>query len=113
MKGNKHTYVCVCGKTFTSAQSFNGHKSHCKTSLGSNRYIDYSKQWSEHTAVMRQSKAQKCEERKRKQLLEWIAEEHTCENCGKIMLEKYGSGRFCSRTCANSRKHSSDIADIG
>lgn len=28
---------------------------------------------------------------------------HVCERCGKIMTEKFGSGRFCSRACANSR----------
>ena len=22
-------YICECGKTFTDAQKFNGHKSHC------------------------------------------------------------------------------------
>jgi very-short-patch-repair endonuclease len=31
-----------------------------------------------------------------------------CEICGKIVTEKYGSGRFCSRACANTRKHSKE-----
>lgn len=26
-----------------------------------------------------------------------------CERCGKPVYEKFGSGRFCSRACANSR----------
>lgn len=29
--------------------------------------------------------------------------EYICEKCGKLVTEKYGSGRFCSRACANSR----------
>lgn len=33
----------------------------------------------------------------------WIAQENTCERCGKIMTEKYRSGRFCSSSCAHSR----------
>ena len=31
---------------------------------------------------------------------------YRCEKCGKIMTEKYGSGRFCCRSCANSHKKS-------
>lgn len=31
---------------------------------------------------------------------------YKCERCGKEVLEKFGSGRFCSRACANSRIHS-------
>ena len=26
-----------------------------------------------------------------------------CEKCGKPVYEKFGSGRFCSKSCANSR----------
>lgn len=31
---------------------------------------------------------------------------YLCEKCGKLVTEKYGSGRFCSRACANTRVHS-------
>lgn len=31
-----------------------------------------------------------------------------CEKCGKVIVEKYGSGRFCSRSCANSRTFSKE-----
>lgn len=31
-----------------------------------------------------------------------------CENCGKEHDGTFGSGRFCSRSCANSRKHSKE-----
>ena len=31
---------------------------------------------------------------------------YICEKCGKITEEKFGSGRFCSRACANTRTHS-------
>jgi len=32
--------------------------------------------------------------------------EYICEKCGKLVTEIYGSGRFCSRKCANSHIHS-------
>lgn len=38
----------------------------------------------------------------------WKSENHPCERCGKIMKTKYGSGRFCSRACANARVHSEE-----
>lgn len=28
--------------------------------------------------------------------------EYNCEKCNKLVIEKFGSGRFCSRSCANS-----------
>lgn len=31
-----------------------------------------------------------------------------CEKCGKVVTNYYGSGRFCSRSCANSRDHSEE-----
>ena len=34
--------------------------------------------------------------------------EYKCEKCGKLVTEKYGSGRFCSRKCANSRIHNNE-----
>ena len=35
---------------------------------------------------------------------------YICENCGKLVedQDKFGSGRFCSRACANSHKHSDE-----
>ena len=36
---------------------------------------------------------------------------YTCEKCGKITEEKFGSGRFCSRACANTRTHSAETKE--
>lgn len=35
---------------------------------------------------------------------------YICENCGKVVedQDKFGSGRFCCRACANSHKHSDE-----
>lgn len=33
---------------------------------------------------------------------------YKCEKCGKVVLEKYGSGRFCSRKCANSHRYTKE-----
>lgn len=38
----------------------------------------------------------------------WVAEQHKCQHCGKLMTEKFGTGQFCSRACANTRKHSDE-----
>ena len=41
-------------------------------------------------------------ERDAKKLAEiqkWVNEQHTCSWCGKIMLEKYAKGKFCSAHC--------------
>lgn len=36
---------------------------------------------------------------------------YTCEKCGKITENKFGSGRFCSRACANTRTHSAETKE--
>ena len=38
----------------------------------------------------------------------WIEEKHTCENCGIVMIVKYGrSGRFCCEKCR--KEHSARL----
>ena len=34
-----------------------------------------------------------------------------CEHCGKPVYTKYGSGRFCSKSCANARVHSTETKE--
>lgn len=36
---------------------------------------------------------------------------YICEKCGRETAEKFGSGRFCSRQCSNSRTFSSDAKE--
>ncbi len=55
-----------------------------------------------------QNKKRAAQQRKQQRLEKWISEEHVCETCGKVMAEYYGSGRFCSRKCANTRVHSEE-----
>lgn len=53
----------------------------------------------EYRAIQRQKK-------KQDKLNSWLAEKPTCATCGKLMTSMFGSGKYCSRTCANSREHS-------
>ena len=104
-------YVCECGKTFNSSQSFNGHKSNCKvhhlSKYGDLTFItDKYVRVSNSCRTTHKAKFSKLEQEK---LEQWISEQHTCEKCGKIMTEKFGSGRFCSRQCANSRERTDEI----
>ena len=38
---------------------------------------------------------------------------YICERCGKLVedADKFGSGRFCSRACANTRNHSAETKE--
>lgn len=36
---------------------------------------------------------------------------YICERCGKITEEKFGSGRFCSRACANTRERPVEVRE--
>lgn len=109
-------FICECGKTFTNGQSFNGHKSNCKihheakygsTLVLSTKYEKVAKSVSNFYAEIRES-------RKQSEQAIWQQAKHTCERCGKVMTEKFGSGRFCSKSCANSRERSKETrAKIG
>ena len=107
------TYQCLCGQEFTTPNKFNAHKRNCETHLR-NKYGDeyeaFMADW--HKKCGRSSSGKiahaKALIKKQIELDQWISEQHTCENCGTIMTEKFGSGRFCSRKCSNSRKFSEE-----
>ena len=108
-------YKCICGREFMNSQAFNGHKSHCKEHQ-IEKYGNLDKLFISdnirHNSV-KKTCANKFKdyyiskiENDRVNLENWISEQHKCEKCGKVMTEYFGSGRFCSRACANTRNHS-------
>ena len=107
---DKKIYICVCGREFSGSQALNSHKSQCKEHY-IQKYGDLTKyeaqQEARHKAAQ-ESFIRKAELSKLESQASWIAEQHICERCGKIMTEKFGSGRFCSRACANARDHSDE-----
>jgi hypothetical protein len=110
-------YICECGKILYSAQSFNGHKSNCKVHIifkyGVDGYDRYLAKQKRATAASRESTRTKREQQKSIELTAWLTTEPRCEHCNNVMVEKFGSGRFCSRACANSRvKTAADKAKV-
>jgi very-short-patch-repair endonuclease len=107
---NTKTFKCACGKEFINGQQFNGHKSRCKIHhLNKYGNLDiYDKVQSALSNGMSISKKQKAKEKRQTRMQTWVDEKHQCEKCGKIMAVFYGSGRFCSRSCANSKQHSEE-----
>lgn len=99
-------YTCECGAIFNAPYCCNNHKGRCSVHLS---LIDklQSKVESEvrRRAELSSAMKQKHETQQKQKLDLWISEKHTCERCGKVMTEKYGSGRFCSKSCANSHPH--------
>lgn len=109
-------YICTCGKHFTNPQSFNGHKSHCKEHQ-IQKYGNLEKYQDRISTCLTalQNGYQKFNSssklEKECKVEEWVSEKHVCECCGKVMTQYYGSGRFCSRECANSKKHSEETKE--
>jgi hypothetical protein len=102
-------YKCECGKDFTESQKFNGHKGHCKIHLASvGKLAAYADRQARASATGRAALSEQRKSQKQQKLSNWAAEQHMCERCGKVMTEKFGSGRFCSRACANTREHSQE-----
>lgn len=103
------TYKCLCGKEFNNSQSFNGHKAHCKIHLKSTGKLEQRELLQkEFIKIGHEASAEKAAEKRNNAIKQWVLEKHSCEKCGKVMTEKFGSGRFCSRKCANSRQHTTE-----
>ena len=111
----KGYYKCECGKEFDNPQKFNGHKSHCVTHLTLfnklNRRNEIQENFHKGGLDASERKSIDTYQTKETALNEWIKEKHICEKCGKIMTEKFGTGRFCSRSCANSRQMSKNTKE--
>ena len=100
-------YRCVCGREFDKPNSFNGHKSNCLIHLESTGKLSKKLETRELTNnKISRSLKQVSTRKKQLKLKEWIDEQHRCEHCNKIMTEFYGSGRFCCRSCSNSKPQS-------
>lgn len=101
-------YKCECGKEFEKPNSFNAHKSNCRDHYIAKYGSD--EKWLE--IKVRRSKNSlntnkiNFKQRQIEELNIWISEQHACERCHKIMTKWYGSGRFCSQSCANSKDNS-------
>lgn len=95
-------YKCECGKTFEKPNSFNAHKSNCRVHFEACGK-DINKVFAKRSKRTSEARARNAEVHREERLKQWIVEKHTCENCGVIMKEYFGTGRFCSRACANSR----------
>lgn len=109
MSMNDKEYKCICGKTFNNSQACNMHMGRCNVYMQSIGRLDKKISNDYKNAEIGRKSAQKNAELRRQQKInKWISEQHRCEHCGKIMTEKFGSGRFCSVSCANSKKHSAE-----
>lgn len=99
-------YICSCGKEFLTANSFNGHKCHCKVhqinKYGIEHFNRNAKLTNDSIHKAQSASMQARIAKKTERELAWQQTEHFCATCGKQMFEKFGSGRFCSRACANS-----------
>lgn len=106
-------FKCVCGQEFDNAQKFNNHKSHCKEHY-INKYGDlalYEAHKEAKLAGLHEGNHKRAQERQAAKLALWVSEQHTCARCGKVMTEKFGSGKFCSRACANARDRSKETRE--
>ncbi len=103
----KKEYVCECGKRFDKPNSFNGHKRNCKVHFEVNGKLDSYVEAHNKLVVSCKAAGKRIKaENEKNKMSTWIAEEHHCEKCGKLMTQKFGTGRFCCTKCANSREHS-------
>lgn len=99
-------YICECGQIFDAPQRFNGHKSHCVVHLKYTGKLDQRLKLDSDRATLLSKRAKDKAIKKQRELeVNWIAENHRCERCNKQIMKKIGSGRYCSRSCANANRN--------
>ena len=98
-------YKCkYCGKFCKNANSLRNHERLCKLNPDHQEHTGFKYGWSKGLNKENSEVYKKISEKaKVKYHKEFIP--YYCEKCGKLVEEKYGSGRFCSRKCANSKPH--------
>lgn len=105
----KGYYKCECGKEFDQPNKFNGHKSNCRVHHEAKGTLDrLEKKYRDNRyrgILSGQISKERSERNKQRSFEQWVSEQHLCEKCNRVMTEKFGSGRFCSRSCANSKDH--------
>ena len=106
MQNEKKIYTCECGKTFENKQAYCGHCGHCKAHLNEERYERNFKLLQERQVIANKARTDKLKKQSEDYMTQWISEQHTCEHCGKVMTEYYGSGRFCCESCAHAYANS-------
>lgn len=79
---------CVCGKQFDSMQAYYGHIGSCL------KYYDFNN--IPYTDLLIKRKSDSNQDNL------WDSTKHFCEYCGKLLVKKWGSGRFCNINCSNS-----------
>ena len=93
-----------CSKVCKNANSLRNHERLCKSNPNHQEHTGFKYGWSKGLNKENSEVYKKISEKaKTKHHKEFIP--YYCEKCGKLVEEKYGSGRFCSRKCANSRPH--------
>ena len=102
-------YICMCGREFDTKQQLGGHHSHCEIYLTHTGRL-HIRQNVDRSNGVKSSQTLKARYQKEKaeKLQAWIDSRPQCETCGKIMTEKFGTGRFCCKACANTRTHSEE-----
>lgn len=95
-------FACLCGKCFKGSQSYNGHKRHCKVGR-TKAEIDKIVSADKAISIYRNQKRSNIRKQKKQEEIQiWKSESHYCEWCGKLLTERYVTGRFCNRSCANA-----------
>lgn len=107
-------FNCVCGKSFNSVKSLSAHKASCRTYyLHRDGNLDIFIQRNHNIKCAaaanhdkRSASISKVWHNKQiNKLNTWLSTNPKCERCNQPLTKYYGSGRFCSKFCANAKHH--------
>lgn len=95
-------YVCECGKLFDNAGQLGGHKGYCVSVKGVKAVEELRAKMAYKAKIAADERRKEKEFRRIEELEKFRKAQYKCEMCGIILVEKYGSGRFCGKECARA-----------
>lgn len=58
------------------------------------------------------NRSRTAQEKKNAELAKWYATDHYCLTCGKLLTEFIGSGKYCSKSCSVTHKHTDETKEL-
>lgn len=101
-------YKCqYCRKICKNENSLRNHERLCKLNPNHQEHTGFNYGWTKGLSKETNEGLRHISESLKKHYYKEFVPYH-CENCGKLVEEKYGSGKFCSKKCASHRNHTEE-----
>ena len=97
-------FICrYCEKVCKNANALRNHERLCKLNPNHQHHTGFEPGWNRGLTKEKNNILKSISNKLKKEFKPYF-----CKTCGKLVTSKYGSGIFCSKSCACKRKHTEE-----